>query len=29
MNMCKKCHNDLDKQGRKAGPTTCKGCHQK
>jgi hypothetical protein len=29
MNMCKKCHKDLDLKGQKTGPTTCKGCHKK
>jgi hypothetical protein len=29
MNMCKKCHKSLVKEGRKAGPTTCRGCHKK
>ncbi|MBA3016366.1 MAG: cytochrome c family protein [Proteobacteria bacterium] len=29
MDMCKKCHADLAAKGQKAGPTACKGCHQK
>lgn len=29
MNLCKNCHKDLAAKGQKAGPTACKGCHEK
>lgn len=29
MNLCKNCHKEMAAKGEKAGPTDCKGCHQK
>ncbi|MBU1163364.1 MAG: cytochrome c family protein [Proteobacteria bacterium] len=29
MNNCSKCHKQKVENNEKAGPTTCKGCHQK
>ena len=29
MNNCRNCHRDLAKEGKKAGPTSCKTCHSK
>lgn len=29
MNSCNACHGSLKKKGEPAGPTKCKGCHQK
>ena len=29
MDVCKACHKERISKGEKAGPTTCKGCHQK
>lgn len=29
MNHCRSCHRRLAKQGKKAGPTSCKRCHSK
>lgn len=29
MNNCRGCHLKLTKQGKKAGPTTCRKCHSK
>ncbi len=28
-NICLKCHKDLKKAGKKTGPTSCKGCHNR
>lgn len=29
MNNCRKCHKEMAKAGKKAGPITCKTCHNK
>jgi len=29
MNSCRKCHKQKVENNEKAGPTSCKGCHQK
>jgi hypothetical protein len=29
MNNCRKCHRNLVKEGKKAGPTSCTKCHSK